>query len=155
MRDDRFSRFTHNTSLCLATCTYARWQRGTARIRPPDAAAGLLLLAYAETDRRTDTVLLHRPWSAYYAGTANKGVSGRRIHRPTDGVATILSRFVYLWYVLTHGYKKVSYCREIARCVVSVEILLIATQQCRNYLYDKSWTKYQLSLIDPFDKIVQ
>jgi len=26
------------------------------------------------------------------------------------------------------------------RCVVSVEILPIATQQCRNYLYDKSWT---------------
>ena len=41
-----------------------------------------------------------------------------------------------------------------ARCVVSVEIMPIATQQCRNYLYDKSWTKYQLSLIDPCDKIV-
>ena len=28
-----------------------------------------------------------------------------------------------------------------ARCVVSVEILpIIATQQCRNHLYDKSWT---------------
>ena len=37
---------------------------------------------------------------------------------------------------------------------MSVEILPIATQQCRNYLYDKSWTKYQLSLIDPCDKIV-
>jgi len=32
--------------------------------------------------------------------------------------------------------------------------LPIATQQHRNYLYDKSWTKYQLSLIDPCDKIV-
>jgi len=35
---------------------------------------------------------------------------------------------------------------------VSVEVLPIATQQCRNYLYDKSY--YQLSLIDPRDKIV-
>jgi len=34
-----------------------------------------------------------------------------------------------------------------ARCVVSVEILPIATQQCRNCLYDKSWTKYRLSLL--------
>jgi len=34
--------------------------------------------------------------------------------------------------------KKLSYRRETARCVVSVEILPIATQQCRNYLYDKS-----------------
>jgi len=32
--------------------------------------------------------------------------------------------------------------------------LPVATQQCRNYLYDKSSTKYQLSLIDPYDKIV-
>ena len=51
-------------------------------------------------------------------------------------------------------YKKLSYRRRTARCVVSVEILPIATQQCRNYLYDKSCTKYQLSLIDPCDKIV-
>ena len=34
------------------------------------------------------------------------------------------------------------YRRGTARCVVSVEILPIATQQCINYLYDKSWTKY-------------
>jgi len=39
---------------------------------------------------------------------------------------------------LTTGYKKLSYRRGIARCVVSTEILPIATQQCRNYLYDKS-----------------
>jgi len=32
--------------------------------------------------------------------------------------------------------------------------LAVATQQCRNYLYDKSRTKYQLSLNDPCDKIV-
>ena len=36
--------------------------------------------------------------------------------------------------------KKLSYRRGTARCVVSVEILPIATQQCENYLYDKSWT---------------
>jgi len=41
-------------------------------------------------------------------------------------------------YFFTH--KKLSYRRGTARCVVSIEILPIATQQCRNYLYDKSWT---------------
>jgi len=35
-------------------------------------------------------------------------------------------------------YKKLSYRRGTARCVVSIEILPIATQQCRNYLYDKT-----------------
>ena len=34
--------------------------------------------------------------------------------------------------------KKLSYRRGTARCVVSVEILPIARQQCSNYLYDKS-----------------
>ena len=50
--------------------------------------------------------------------------------------------------------KKLSYRRGTARCVLSVEILPTARQQCRNYLYGKSWAKYQLSLIDPCDKIV-
>ena len=35
--------------------------------------------------------------------------------------------------------KKLSYRRVTARCVLSVVILPITTQQCRNYLYDKSW----------------
>ena len=34
---------------------------------------------------------------------------------------------------------KLSYRRGTARCVVSIEILPIAAQQCRNYLCDKSW----------------
>ena len=35
--------------------------------------------------------------------------------------------------------KKLSYRPVTARCVLSVVILPITTQQCRNYLYDKSW----------------
>ena len=34
--------------------------------------------------------------------------------------------------------KKLRYRRGTTRCVVSTEILPTATQQCRNYLYDKS-----------------
>ena len=40
--------------------------------------------------------------------------------------------------VIAHMNKKLSYRRGTARCVVLIEILPIATQQCRNYLYDKS-----------------
>ena len=36
-------------------------------------------------------------------------------------------------------HKQLSYRRVTARCVLSVGILPITTQQCRNYLYDKSW----------------
>jgi len=44
-----------------------------------------------------------------------------------------------VWRSQQTGNKKLSYRRGTARCVVSIEILPIATQQCRNYLYDKSW----------------
>ena len=40
--------------------------------------------------------------------------------------------------IIDNEDKKLSYRRVIARCVLSVVILPIATQQCRNYLYDKS-----------------
>ena len=45
-----------------------------------------------------------------------------------------------LWMARVLHYfanKKLRYRRGTARCVVSVEILPVATQQCRNYLYDK------------------
>ena len=41
-------------------------------------------------------------------------------------------------YTVNSKDKKLSYRRVPARCVLSVVILPIATQQCRNYLYDKS-----------------
>ena len=40
--------------------------------------------------------------------------------------------------------KKLGYRRVTARCVVSVEILPITTQHCKNYLYHKSWTNPKL-----------
>ena len=47
------------------------------------------------------------------------------------------------WPTDSHN-KKLSYRRVTARCVLSVVILPIATQQCRNYLglYDKSWPNW-------------
>jgi len=48
----------------------------------------------------------------------------------------MLKKFFWKW--LKYNDKKLSYRRVTARCVLSVVILPIATQQCRNYLYDKS-----------------
>ena len=51
-----------------------------------------------------------------------------------------VSAFLTFCLYFNHFNKKLSYRRGTARCVVSVEILPIATQQCRNYLYGKSST---------------
>ena len=41
-------------------------------------------------------------------------------------------------FAFSQSDKKLSYRRVTARCVLSVVIFPVATQQCRNYLYDKS-----------------
>jgi len=43
------------------------------------------------------------------------------------------------WPFVIGENNKLSYRRVTARCGLSVVILPITTQQCRNYLYDKSW----------------
>jgi len=53
-------------------------------------------------------------------------------------IMLVLLRCTAVDAVLYAYDKKLSYRRGTARCVVSIEILLIAAQQCRNYLYDKS-----------------
>ena len=49
-------------------------------------------------------------------------------HRPMASTADALHRAVTRSSAIAEG----------PRCVVSIEILPVATQQCRNYLYDKS-----------------
>ena len=55
------------------------------------------------------------------------------------GIEKLISDWLSTAIVLLNLNKKLSYRRGTAWCVVSIEILPIATQQCRNYLYDKSW----------------
>ena len=79
------------------------------------------------------------------------------LHAPSTGNIRLLSQNVRLrvktkrsrkplpFLTFLHGlsvypYKKLSYRRGTARCVMSVEMLPIVTQQSRNYMYDKSWT---------------
>jgi len=59
--------------------------------------------------------------------------------QPRRCPVTVLDKlFTPIVPLFTKQHKNLSYRRGTARCVVSIEILPIATQQCRNYLYDKS-----------------
>jgi len=53
-----------------------------------------------------------------------------------------LTKLIALATSIGTSNKKLSYRRGTARCVLSVVILPITTQQCRNYLYDKSWRNW-------------
>ena len=65
--------------------------------------------------------------STYKAGTISE-----------RGLLTQLAIAASTEYDSNSTHKKLSYRRVTARCVLSVVILPITTQQCRNYLYDKS-----------------
>ena len=64
----------------------------------------------------------------------------RKLEKKLEETTDEKKRF-YIFYsshISTFFNKKLSYHRGTARGVVSVDILPIATQQRRNYLYDKS-----------------
>jgi len=93
-----------------------------------------------QTDRQTDG---HRTVTqtllCNYAGSANNKTNhyaGGASVMQRSGVRPCIRQSVCLFP--NFKYKKLSYRRGTARCVVSIEILPIATQQCRNCLYDKS-----------------
>ena len=72
---------------------------------------------------------------------ARAGVRGMtRPSAPLIGPLQCTARSVRVQHVRTHVHfnKKLSYRRVTARCFMSVVIVPVATQQCRNYLYDKS-----------------
>jgi len=66
-------------------------------------------------------------------------VTSCKISTTFNSSETSFSAAQCLSQVITTANKKLSYRRGTARCVVSIEMLPIAMQQCRNYLYDKSW----------------
>jgi len=66
------------------------------------------------------------------------------IHKHTHTHTPIYWPFIreYPGEPVPERYKKLSYCRVTARCVLLAVILPVAMQQCRNYLYDKSWRNW-------------
>jgi len=60
------------------------------------------------------------------------------VHTVTVTVLLLSWTTAFILDVNSKPNKKLSYRRGTARCFESVEILPIATQQCRNYLYNKS-----------------
>jgi len=100
-------------------------------------------------------VLSQMHWPALPVTTwqklATRRLRAQPAHAPVVVVRGSLSS-EHLWVILVTAFKlfiakllldkKLSYRRVTARCVLSVVILPLTTQQCRNYLYDKSWPNW-------------
>jgi len=80
-------------------------------------------------------------FSFIYAGyvyTFINATSAYTVHYTCTQKTRKLFLYLRLKNIKNKNNKKLSYRRGTARCVWSVETLPIATQQCRNYLYNKS-----------------
>ena len=86
--------------------------------------------------------LLHSDVVVWLESTATAAMASRRSHMRVLPLGTLCLTTSAPWLILSSSDKKHSYRRVTARCVLSVVILPIATQQCRNYLYDKSWPNW-------------
>ena len=94
--------------------------------------------------RRCDVLKRGMPYgfcirqSTSYKYTASSCLNGWLGKRGIYGTAAVHQAILLVCSIIN---KNLSYRRGTARCVVSIEILRIATLRCRNYiyLYDKSW----------------
>jgi len=71
----------HSPAAAAAIDRYISCQPGPQQQTCSSYFAGVGPCWDRETDRRTDTVLFHRPCCAYYAGNANKGTTILRENR--------------------------------------------------------------------------
>ena len=112
-----------------------------------DYAAGLEESSTGEVPSRgcKSAVVITAECSRHHASRNVKSKSVNTIIQWTIAIVntkihtTLIRVIVTVIQVSSLIDKKLSYRRGTARCVVSIEILPIAAQQCRNYLYDKSW----------------
>ena len=86
--------------------------------------------------------LLHSDVLVWLESTATAAMASGRSHMRVLPLGTLCRTTSAPWLILSSSDKKHSYRRVTARCILSVVILPIATQQCRNYLYDKSWPNW-------------
>jgi len=96
------------TSLCSAP--YVCWQRGTAHIRSPLLLSHAAIVRYLLPARRMDTVPLHRPCSAYYAGSANnaevpRDVESRTVYAKVVKIRLRVGRFACIVLVVAAAYR--------------------------------------------------
>ena len=107
-------------SVCLSVSVASRSSTKTAKRRitqtTPHDSPGTLVFGYQRSPRNSTGITPDRGAKCRWGGSKS---------------ATFDKSWLYL-------DKKLSYRQVIARCVLSVVILPITTQQCRNYLYDKS-----------------
>ena len=89
-----------------------------------------IAILFARSPDSTDTIHCHG--QEYLRASAPSTMRVNDTYGSTAGLPQVL------FAIQVIQYKKLSYRRGTARCVVSVEILPIAMQQSRNYLYEKS-----------------
>jgi len=116
--------------------------RDPARPRGVAALAATLILL---SDRQIDEAvgIMFSGCSSVCACVRVRGLCRRHSPPGWPSTSSCCYTVVTLFDLTQHPTrvnKKLSYRRVTARCVVSVEILPNSTQQCRNYLYDKSRT---------------
>jgi len=126
---------THSPPFFLHTKTYSLLQGRSSNL--PVLAVRkqyvLLLSGLFPCHRRKLDVL---PSSQYWADGEGSTLDSEYLYRPIQPTEEALH--IETVNVVCSAYKKLSYRRGTARCIVSSELLPVATQQCRNYLYDKS-----------------
>ena len=125
-----------------------RWPSETRRM--PATPSRPVIPSHQPPEAASTPVSVHCLHPRNYTPVVFMDQDGRRLLFWHCSVHTrVITRYTYMHtkrfmihtHIHTHiHHKKLSYRRGTARCVVSVEILPIATQQCRNYLYDKSRT---------------
>jgi len=99
-----YVRYLNTIIRSVCSATYVRWQRSTARIRPPllEQSTSLLLCGrgpiVGQRDGRTDTVPFHRPRSAQYAGSATNIKRETMYGLPTTIRLGLCRVFVGVWH---------------------------------------------------------
>ena len=86
-----------------------------------------------DADRVRRKVFMHNGRGGQHL---HDGVDKTRVSEVWQAHVTVHLTISQHGTLTTRATKKLSYRQGTARCFVSVEILSIATQQCRMYLYD-------------------
>ena len=132
--------------VCLCVCLFASISP-ELHVRSSTNLSCILLMAVAQSLSSGGVIRYVLPvlWTSgrlRVAHTPNRRRERRRVVEVTQQGAARLCEarlpMLCTGCVELTTDKKLSYRRVTARCVLSVVILPNTTQQCRNYLYDKS-----------------
>ena len=114
-----------------------RYPGGVSRFRIVDSGPSCQVSVMTRTSNRSSTTVRESvaPEHAFTQPTSKQRSSGtpEQRRRPDERRTGVVNDAVDEKVATAEGHKKLGYHRGTARCVVSVEVLPIATQQCINY----------------------